>query len=45
MGELLTGHVRSEDNPADICTKVIPGGMKRNQLLSQILYDLADYDE
>ena len=37
MGELLTGHVRSEDNPADICTKVIPGGMKRNQLLSRIL--------
>ena len=45
MGELLTGHVRSEDNPADICTKVIPGGMKRNQLLGRILYDLADYDD
>ena len=45
MGELLTGHVRSEENPADICTKVIPGGMKRTQLLSRILYDLADYDE
>ena len=26
MGECLTGHTRSEHNPADICTKVMPGG-------------------
>jgi hypothetical protein len=39
-GEARTGHVRSEMNPADICTKVIPGGMKRNSLTGMILYDV-----
>jgi hypothetical protein len=29
MGESLTGHISTHDNPADICTKLIPGGMKR----------------
>ena len=45
MGELLTGHIRSEENPADLCTKVIPGRVKRNYLLDKILYDLTDYSE
>ena len=44
MGEMLTGHIRSENNPADLCTKVIPGGQKRTHLLNLIMYDLADYD-
>jgi hypothetical protein len=26
MGESITGHVPSVDNPADVCTKVVPGG-------------------
>jgi hypothetical protein len=26
MGECLTGYVSTHDNPANICTKVIPGG-------------------
>jgi hypothetical protein len=39
MGESLTGHVRSEENPADICTKVIAGGMKRETLTRMILYN------
>jgi hypothetical protein len=38
MGESLTGHVRSEDNPADICTKVIAGGIKRDRLTDMIMY-------
>jgi hypothetical protein len=38
MGETLTGHVRSEDNPADICTKTIAGGIKRDRLTDTILY-------
>lgn len=38
MGESLTSHVRSELNPADICTKVIGGGMKRERLTDMILY-------
>ena len=28
MGESLTGHVSSTENPADLCTKFIPGGRK-----------------
>jgi hypothetical protein len=42
MGESLTGHVRSEENPADICTKVIPGGMKRESLTRMILYNARE---
>jgi hypothetical protein len=42
MGESLTGHVRSEENPADICTKVIAGGMKRETLTRLILYNAGE---
>jgi hypothetical protein len=33
MGESITGHVTSVDTPADIFTKVVPGGQKRNHLI------------
>jgi hypothetical protein len=33
MGECLTGHVSTHDNPADICMKLIPGGRKREHLV------------
>jgi hypothetical protein len=39
-GEARTGHVRSEMNPADICTKIIPGGIKRKSLTKMVLYDI-----
>jgi hypothetical protein len=39
-GEAITGHVRSEKNPADICTKVIAGGQKRDSLTRMVLYDI-----
>ena len=42
MEETKTGHVRSEENVADLATKIIPGGMKRAHLVSKILYDLYD---
>ena len=42
MGESLTTHVRSENNPSDICSKLVPGGAKRDHLVSMILYYLAD---
>jgi len=42
MGECLTGHIPSTENPADIATKLIPGGMKRDYLVSKVLYDIAD---
>jgi hypothetical protein len=32
MVKSIIGHVPSVDNPADICTKVVPGGQKRNHL-------------
>jgi hypothetical protein len=38
MEEAMTAHIRSEDNPTDICTKLIPGGMKRDRIVDRILY-------
>jgi hypothetical protein len=43
MGECLVGHVLTNDNPADICTNVIPGGQKRDHLVGLILYDIVDH--
>jgi hypothetical protein len=42
MGESIIGHVPSVDNPADICTKVMPGGQKQNNLICLLLHDLCD---
>jgi hypothetical protein len=42
MGESLTGHVSSTENPADLCTKFIPGGQKRDYLIGLILHDIVD---
>jgi hypothetical protein len=42
MGESIIGHVPSVDNPADICTKVVSGGQKRNHLIRLLLHDLCD---
>jgi hypothetical protein len=42
MGESIIGHVPSVENPADICTKVVPGGLKRNHLIRLLLHDLCD---
>jgi hypothetical protein len=42
MGESLTGHVSTHHNPADIATKIVPGGRKRDYLISLILHDIAD---
>jgi hypothetical protein len=47
MGESLTGHIRSEENPADLCTKIMAGGTKRDRLTEMILFyatPLASYD-
>jgi hypothetical protein len=41
-GESIIGHVPSIDNPADICTNGVPGGQKRNHLISLLLRDLCD---
>jgi hypothetical protein len=44
MGECLTGHVPTDDNPADICTKLIPGGRKRDHLVGLVLSDIVDHN-
>jgi hypothetical protein len=41
MGESTIGHVPSVENPADICTKVVPGGQKRNHLIHLLMHDLC----
>ena len=33
MGELLTGPFKTDENPADILTKVVGGGIKRKNLV------------
>ena len=42
MKESLTGHAPSVDNPADICTKFVPGGVKRKHLIGKVLHDLYE---
>ena len=42
MGELLTGHVKTGENPADILTKVVGTGIKRKNLVQMYLYDIHD---
>jgi hypothetical protein len=41
-GPSLIGHVPSVENPAGICTKIVPGGQKRNHLSGLLLIDLRD---
>jgi hypothetical protein len=42
MDEIRTRHIRSEENRADIATKVIPGGLKHDHLIAKLLYDITD---
>jgi hypothetical protein len=42
MGESIIGHVPSVENPADMCTKVVPGGHKRNHLIRLLQHELCD---
>ena len=39
MGELLTGHVKRDESPADILTKLVGGGIKRKNLVQMYLHD------
>ena len=42
MGEILVGHVESAKNRADIATKIMPAGMKRDSVVGLVLCHLAD---
>ena len=41
MGESLTGCVSLTENPADLCTKFIPGGQKCDYLIDLLLHDIV----
>jgi hypothetical protein len=40
--EMRVTHVRSEDNVANILTKLLPGGAKRDWLVSRVLHDIVN---
>ena len=42
MGKIIMVHVRSEENLADLCTKIIPGGGTWCYLVSNVLYNIYD---
>jgi hypothetical protein len=42
MRESIFGHIPSVNNPADICTKAVPGGQKRDHLIGLLLHDVVD---
>ena len=42
MGDMLTGHVKTDENSADLSTKVVGGGQKRKNLVQIYLYDIHD---
>jgi hypothetical protein len=43
MGYSIIGHVTSVNNPADIWTKAVPGGQKRDNLIGLLLHDIVDW--
>jgi len=45
MGESLTGHIRTAENPADLTKTVIANGQKRCLLVNKLLYDLYDHED
>jgi hypothetical protein len=40
MNEIWTAHEPSITNPADIATKILPGGWRLEALLGNLLYDM-----
>jgi hypothetical protein len=42
MGESIIGHIPSLNNPADIYTKAVPGGQKRDHLIGLLLHCIVD---
>ena len=42
--ECKTAHISTDENPADLATKIHKGGRKRNYLVGKLLFDICDYD-
>ena len=40
MSELLTGYVKTDDNVADLMTKPLPSGERRESLIRRLLWDI-----
>jgi len=46
IGECLVGHdIPSKENPADLATKIIPGGQRQDYLVDKVLHDLCNHGE
>jgi hypothetical protein len=45
MDKCHTGHIDTNENQADLATKVIPGGYKRDHLVEKLLHDIVDDKE
>ena len=43
LNECLTGHIATLKNTAELVTKIIPGGMKRDHLVGKPLWDICDH--
>jgi hypothetical protein len=44
MKEILICYVKTDDNIANIMTKVLPSGERRDTLVEQLLYDITSGD-
>jgi hypothetical protein len=42
MGETLVCHIRTHENVADVATKILPSGQKRDYLIRKLLRDIYD---
>ena len=42
MGETLTAYIPTALNPADLGTKILPGGARRDTLVGMFLHDIVD---
>ena len=40
MGEILMGHIVTNDQPADLAAKIIYSGQKKSYLVSKVLHDI-----
>ena len=45
MGESLVAHIPTDENPADLCTKILPGGIKRNHKVNMVISDIYDHEK
>jgi hypothetical protein len=43
IGESIIGNIPYVHNPADICTKAVSGGQKRDHLIGVLLHDIVDW--